>query len=176
MGDDKPEGVDRVVRITAKDSATVDIAVTISYMLEETTLQDLYLTYAFNWKSSFTTNARSVLRNKAAQYNALDFVTDGKREEIEKVLGEAMKNEVLKTKRNEKGEFTEGGANLITFNLLHIAFANVNRNKDAEILTIVKGEIDQKKIKESEKLDLIREITKTNIPKLSSNRVANLNV
>ena len=53
------------MRITARDSATVDLACTMTYSLDQATLLDLYNTVAFNWKASFTNNARSVLRDKA---------------------------------------------------------------------------------------------------------------
>eukprot|EP00949_MAST-11_sp_MAST-11-sp1_P004675 g4675.t1 len=174
-GESAPSDTGKVVRITARDSATVDLACTMTYSLDQATLLDLYNTFAFNWKASFTNNARSVLRDKAATYDALDFVTEGQRIEIEKELRKTMAD-FLKTKKDANGKFTGGGATLVSFNLLEISFANINRNKDQEILNIVKGDIDRKKIQENEKLDLIKEVTKTNVSKLSAKRIADLNI
>ena len=74
---------DKVLRLTAKDSASVLLQISFSYQLVPEHLALLYKEHGFNWKSSIQTNSRSLLRNEGAKYEALQYVKDSARVSIE---------------------------------------------------------------------------------------------
>ena len=159
-------GDDRVLRLTASDSATVELAMSFSYQLEPEHLHTLYKVFGMNWKTSIQGNSRSMLRDEGAKFAALDYVQEGERIQVEKAMKARMETYF-------KSEFVAGvpAAKLIGFYLLGVEFQKTaKRDKDQDILNAIKAIKDQEKITEQSKLGVIDEITKTNVSKLETER------
>ncbi len=159
-------GDNRALRLTASDSASVELAMSFSYQLEPQHLHSLYKQFSFNWKNSIQGNSRSILRDVGAKFSALDYVQNGRRVEVEAAMKQRMVTYFEK-------EFVTGvpAAKLIGFYLLGVEFEKTaKRDKDQDILNAIKSVKDQEKINEQSKLDVIEEITQTNVSKLESER------
>ena len=159
-------GDSRVLRLTAADSASVELAMSFSYQLVPEHLHELYKGFSFNWKNSIQGNSRSILRDIGAAYTALDYVQNAKRLEVEA----AMK---ARLEKYFESELVSGipAAKLVGFYLLGVEFEKTaKRDKDQDILNAIKQVKDQEKINELSKLGVISEITNTNVSKLKSER------
>jgi len=160
---------DKVLRLTGSDSASILLQISFSYTLIPEALAELYKTHGFNWKASIKSNARSLLRDAGSKYAALDYVKDGYRVTIEADFKEVMKNYFEKTLVKDVPSAT-----LVGFYLLAVDFekSSNGQDKDDDILRTIKVKKDEEKIVENSKLQVIEEITGTNISKLSQERLS----
>jgi hypothetical protein len=159
---------EKVLRLTASDAASVLLQISFSYRLKEENLAELYKEHGFNWKTSIQSNTRSLLRNEGAQFRALDYVKDSQRIVIEKAFDTAMR-------KYFKDGVVKGVPviEMIGFYLLGVDFEVTNgRDKNEDILNQIKTVKDQEKIAEESKLQVITEVTNTNISKLREERTA----
>ena len=160
---------DKVLRLTGSDSASILLQISFSYTLIPEALSELYKVHGFNWKASIKSNARSLLRDAGSKYAALDYVKDGYRVTIEAEFKKVMENYFKKILVKDLPS-----AKLVGFYLLAVDFekSSNGQDKDEDILRTIEVKKDEEKIVENSKLQVIEEITGTNISKLTQERMS----
>lgn len=87
-------GTDLKKSISLKDKigGSFECELSLGYRLEKEHLYQIFSTYKMNYESSFLTNIRAAVRQGAQKYSMLDFVQDGRRQEVEEYLFTAVDN------------------------------------------------------------------------------------
>ena len=109
------------------------------------------------------------MRDAGSKYAALDYVKDGYRVTIEAEFKKVMENYFQKILVKDLPS-----AKLVGFYLLAVDFekSSNGQDKDEDILRTIEVKKDEEKIVENSKLQVIEEITGTNISKLTQERMS----
>jgi hypothetical protein len=172
-------GTDLKKSISLKDKigGSFECELSLGYRLEKEHLYQIFSTYKMNYESSFLTNIRAAVRQGAQKYSMLDFVQDGRRQQVEKYLFTTVDN-VLKARYtltqnavspsfdnsssyekcpDGKSCDFKGGARL---EFLKLGLVTLDKAKEGIIMSTQKNQIDTRIIAEETALQAISEDTK----------------
>ena len=96
-------GLKKPIGLKDKIGGSFEVEMNMGYQLLKESIYDIFRTYKFRYEDSYLTNIRAAVRQKAQEYSMLDFVQDGKREQLEVDIAKIVVD-VLKPRFTLKSE------------------------------------------------------------------------
>lgn len=181
-------GLKKPIGMKDKIGGSFEVEMNMGYQLLKESIYDIFRTYKFLYEDSYLTNIRAAVRQKAQQYSMLDFVQDGKREQLEVEIGKII-SDVLKPRFTLKSDTSSNAATDNTQNatldvtsgtydscpsadtndcdfkggaklvFFHLGLVKLDQSKEAIILNTEKNNIQPRISLEGQKLEAITKDT-----------------